>query len=152
MSACVTFNFPSWLALFPQFGVTTPQFNALAETQVTQLILPLAEQYCEGVLRMTTNKPALQTQLLNLMVSHVAQLLFGSSTQPPSPLVGRISTASEGSVSVGVEFPTTPDNAWFLQTVYGSMFWQLALPFRLGRYAAKVTPQPQFVGGPWWGR
>ena len=142
-----SFSYSDWIALFPQFGVTTPGYTALTESQVTDVILPLAEQYCQGVLCATQNKPALQTQFLNLMVAHIAQLLFGSSNQPLSGLVGRVTDASQGSVSVSVEFPTTPDNAWFLQTTYGALFWQLSLPFRLGRYVPKPTPQPQFGGG-----
>lgn len=152
MGVIVTFDFANWLALFPQFGVTTPTFTALTEQQVTQVILPLAEQYVRNDGGGPVCNPATQIQLLNLMVAHIAQLLFGSSTQPLSPLVGRISNASEGSVSVGTDFPTTPSNAWFVQTQYGAMFWQLSLPFRLGRYIPKITPQVQVVGGPWWGR
>lgn len=149
MGVIVSFNYGAWVALFPQFWVTTPTYTGLTEAQVTGVILPLAEQYCRNDGGGPVNNAGLQTQLLNLMVAHVAQLLFGSSTQPVSPLVGRISNATEGSVSVATDFPTTPSNAWFVQTQYGAAYWQLILPFRLGRYYPKVTPQRQPGAGPW---
>lgn len=154
MGVIVAFNFANWSALFPQFVTTTPTFTALTEDQVTGPILTLAEQYCRNDGGGPVNNTGVQTQILNLMVAHVAQLLFGSSTQPLSPLVGRISNASEGSVSVGTDFPVTPSNAWFVQTSYGAAYWQLILPYRLGRYVPKVTPQRQFIAGNglWWGR
>lgn len=152
MGVVVAFDYASWAALFPQFGVTTPSFTALTQEQVVGVILPLAEQYCRNDGGGRVCNAGVQAQLLNLMVAHVAQLLFGSSTQPMSPLVGRISNAIEGSVSVGTDFPTTPSNAWFVQTPYGAAFWQLSLPFRLGKYVPRVAPQRQLSGGPWWGR
>jgi len=144
MGVIVTFDYANWAALFPQF-------SNLTEQQVETVILPLAEQYCRNDGGGPVCDPNVQTQLINLMVAHVSQLLFGSMTQPLSPLVGRISTASEGSVSVGVEFPTTPSSAWYLQTQYGAMYWQLVLPFRLGRYVPKITQQHQIFGGRGWG-
>jgi hypothetical protein len=147
MGVIVTFNYAAWIALFPQFGVTTPQFTALTEMQVTTLILPLAESYNRNDGGGPVCDVQTQTNLLNLMVAHVAQLLFGSSTQPLSALVGRVSSASEGSVSVSADFPTTPNNAWFLQTPFGAAWYQLSLPYRLGRYVPKITPQYQpFTG------
>jgi hypothetical protein len=144
MGVIVSFSYPLWAQLFPQF-------SNLNEAQVTGPVLTLAEQYCRNDGGGPVNNTGLQTQLLNLMVAHVAQLLFGSATQPLSPLVGRISDATEGSVSVSTDFPTTPTNAFFLQTQYGTLYWQLILPFRLGRYVPKITPQYQPVSGPWWG-
>jgi len=144
MGVQVTFNYAAWAALFPQF-------SNLTSDQVAGPILTLAEQYNRNDGGGPVCDAGIQTQLLNMMVAHVAQLLFGSTTQPLSPLVGRISNASEGSVSVGTDFPTTPNDKWFSQTQYGAMWWQLALPFRLGRYAPKITPQYQPINGSWGG-
>jgi hypothetical protein len=141
----VQFDYAAWAVLFPQF-------SNLNEAQITGPVLVLAEQYCRNDGGGPVTNAAIQTQLLNLMVAHIAQLLYGSKTQPLSPLVGRVSSATEGSVSVGVDFPTTPTNAWFLQTTFGAMYWQLSLPFRLGRYFPKVTQQRQVTGGGWWPR
>jgi len=138
MGVIATFDYTAWIGLFPQFS-NVPQ------NTVTGLILPVAVQYIRNDGGGPVNDMTLQTQLINLMVAHVAQLLFGSTTQPLSPLVGRISSAAEGSVNVATDFPATPSNAWFIQTQYGAMFWQMSLPFRLGRYFPKITPLPRGV-------
>ncbi|HEY0120645.1 MAG TPA: DUF4054 domain-containing protein [Rhizobium sp.] len=142
MGVVVTFDYAAWAALFPQF-------SNLSEAQVTGPVLVLAEQYSRNDGGGPVCNAAVQTQLLNLMVAHIAQLLYGSATQPVSALVGRVSSATEGSVSVGTEFPTTPQNAWYLQTPFGAAWWQLSLPYRLGRYFPKVTQQRQITGGGW---
>lgn len=141
MGVVVQFDYAAWALIFPQFSNVTSQ-------QVTGLVLPLAQQYCrnDGVGPVST--AATQTNLLNLMVAHCCQLLFGSVTQPLSPLVGRIGSASEGSVSVSTDFPTTPAKAWFDQTQWGAMFWQLTAPYRTMRYLP--GPRRFFGPGPGW--
>lgn len=138
MGVAVTFNYATWSQLFPQF-------SNLIESQVTVVILPLAQQYCRNDGGGPVSTAASQTNLLNLMVAHVAQLLFGSTLQPLSPLVGRISGATEGSVSVQTDMPQSPNAAWFNQTPYGAAFWQASLPYRTMRY----LPGPQRIFNPW---
>ena len=62
-----------------------------------------------------------------------------STGQIAPPLVGRISTASEGSVSVSTELTSSgsPSEAFFSQTKYGLSFWQATAQFRTARYAAR---------------
>jgi hypothetical protein len=141
----VTFSFAGFQALFPQFFVAAPGFTPLTELQVTGPILTLAEQYCRNDGGGPVCSAASQTNLLNLMVAHVAQLLFGSSTQPLSPIVGRINTASEGSVSLGADFPDQePSAAWYNQTQYGAMFWAATKQYRTGFY----IPGPRRIFNP----
>ena len=87
------------------------------------------------------------------MVAHIAQLMFGSKTQPISPLVGRIDSATQGSVSVHAEMPSSPNKAWFYQTTYGAMYAQLMTPYWQGFYAPKISPLFNPIGSiPWYGR
>ena len=76
--------------------------------------------------------------LLYLLTAHCCALWYGqtagnSTAAPgsgggtvavPTGQVGRLSSASEGSVSVSFEYPTTPGGEWFVQTQYGAAFWQ----------------------------
>lgn len=135
MGVQVVFDYNAWIALFPQFGTLT-------QGQIVGLALPVAEQYVRNDGGGPVTSATVQTSLLNLMVAHVSQLLFGVNGQAPTPLVGRISNAAEGSVSVGVDFPVTPTNAWFMQTPFGAMFWQATAPYRTMRY----LPGPQRFG------
>lgn len=144
MGVQVTFNYQNWAATFPQFS------PALSEVQVTDLILPIAEIYCRNDGGGPVTKAATQTVLLNLMVAHVAQLMFGPNGagitgSGGSGIVGRIADATEGSVSVSADFPSTPNNAWFLQTTFGAAFWTATASYRTMRY----LPGPQRVFNPW---
>lgn len=130
MGVSVTFDFATWQELFPQF-------SDLTQTQVVNFALPLAQQYCRNDGGGPVNDAVSQASLLNLMVAHVCQLLFGANGQPPSQLVGRISGASEGSVSVSTaDFPSSPSSAWYNMTSFGAMFWAATAPYRTATYYA----------------
>jgi len=89
---------------------------------------------------------ALQTTLMFMLTAHLLQVSFGpngdgartGSAGAPG-LVGRVSSASEGSVSVSTEYPSEPNSAWFLQTPYGASFWQATAAFRRARYLPGPT-------------
>lgn len=139
MGVQVTFDYASWIQAFPQFG-------SLNELQVTGPALTLAEQFCRNDGGGPVTKAATQTNLLNLMVAHVCQLMYGVNGEAASPLVGRINSATEGSVSVQAEWPQgSPAAAWYLQTPFGAMYWQATLPYRTMRY----IPGPQRSFSPW---
>lgn len=143
MGVVVTFDYTAWSALFPQF-------SNLTEDQVEQVVLPLAVQYNRNDGGGPICDAGVQTQALNLMVAHCAQILFGSATQKVSPLVGRVSSATEGSVSVDTDYGGQPASAaWFNQTPYGAAWWVLVKPYRLGIYAPKITPQVQPINLPY---
>lgn len=133
MGVVAVFDYPTW-------ALTFPQFSNLSSVQVSDFILPIAQGYVRNDGGGPVSNVQQQSVLLNLMVAHVAQLLFGSTTQPLSPLVGRITDATQGSVSVSADMPEEPGAAWFQQTTYGAMFWQLSLPYRTFRYIPRCRP------------
>ena len=69
------------------------------------------------------------------------------------PLVGRVASASEGSVSVSLEYAssTSVNQAWFFQTPYGAQFWQATAAYRQMRYVAPMPRNfnPWPPGGGW---
>jgi Protein of unknown function (DUF4054) len=71
---------------------------------------------------------------LHLITAHLAALSFGTTGkngQPATPLVGRINSATEGSVTVQTELKV-PDGTpqFWAQTKYGIMFWTAASGYR----------------------
>lgn len=134
MGVAVSFVYADWIAAFPQF-------TSIPQGTVTGIILPIAQLYLRNDGGGPVCDAATQTALLNLIVAHVAQLLWGVNGQPPSPVVGRLSSATEGSVSVATEFPMTANSAWFQQTPFGAAFWQATAAFRLGVYVPGSLPQ-----------
>lgn len=127
------------------FKAAYPQFATLSDTQIVQGALPVAELYCRNDGGGPVSTAETQTTLLNLMVAHICQLMYGANGQQPAGIVGRISDASEGSVSVSAEFPMTPTNAWFMQTPFGAAFWQATAAYRTMRY----VPGPRRNFNPW---
>ncbi|WP_304676700.1 DUF4054 domain-containing protein [Neisseria polysaccharea] len=72
--------------------------------------------------------------LLFLLVRHFAAL---NERAAQGGLVGRIASASEGSVSVSTDMGAAIGNAaWYLQTPYGATYWQLTAKYRRFRYVS----------------
>jgi hypothetical protein len=151
----VTFDFDTFTTLFPAFA-------CLSEAQGTAYF-NMATLYCPNVPQNPFNCTGVLAQLLYLLTAHVAWLLSpkdasgnpsvgGSSNS--AGLVGRISNASEGSVTVATEFDALaggPSEQFFAQTQYGVMFWQATASIRTARYVARPTIVPGVVypSAPW---
>lgn len=134
--ASVTFDPAAFKVLFPQF----------ANAANVQLDFCFA-QACM-ILSNADNSPVQDTTkrgvLLNLLTAHIATLAGLANVDPgPSP-VGRVASASEGSVSASFDFnvPPNPGQAYFAQTQYGASFWQMTISLRSMRYVSRPTCIP----------
>lgn len=79
--------------------------------------------------------------LLNMVTAHIAEINRPGGSQ----LVGRINSATQGSVSVSADMgPPSGSSAWFNQTKYGAAFWQAAAPYRTFRYVPPPNPAPRW--------
>ena len=131
MGVVVAFSYANWVALFPEFA-------SIPEATVTDEYFPLATTMHRNDGGGPVPTAALQSTYLNLMTAHIAALLGTVNWVAPSPIVGRISNASEGSVSVAADFPlATPSQAWFAQSKYGALYWQATKPYRTMRYRVR---------------
>lgn len=83
--------------------------------------------------------------LLNMLVAHISFINGDLSADGQTRPVGRVSDASEGSVSAAFDFtPATPGTGpWFNQSQYGAAFWQATTSLRGFKYSAR----PTFIGG-----
>lgn len=80
-------------------------------------------------------------RLLYLLVAHIASL--AQQAEEGSPVVGRISSASEGTVSVSLDYGTMGNNErWYLQTPWGAMYWQMTKRYRSAVYRLGIKPMP----------
>ncbi|RVT95246.1 DUF4054 domain-containing protein [Rhodovarius crocodyli] len=143
----VTFDYAAWVARYPEFStVTQPQADGFFAEACLYLDNTASSIVCDLGQRAT---------LLNMLTAHLAALYAGVGGQPASPLVGRVTNATQGSVSVGVDAgPVTASQAWFVQTKYGAAYWQATARYRTMRYVpGPVTPIPFGwpVVGPDWG-
>ena len=73
--------------------------------------------------------PARMTRkvILYALVCHLCELFLRGGGA-----VGNLTSASEGSVSMGFSAPANPNAAWYNQTQCGATAYQMMLPFMLG--------------------
>lgn len=126
----VVFDYDAWITRYPEFA-------AVAQP-TAQLYFAEAALYCSNTAwwNLVNFLPKRQ-MLLNMLTAHVAYLSTPDADGQPRELVGRISTASEGSVSVGTEYAspgTSMVKAYLSQTPYGAAFLAATGPQRVFRY------------------
>lgn len=141
MGVSVAFDYAAWVATYPEFGyIAEPQAAAYFD---------IATIYLRNDGTGPVQSAAIQSRLLNMLTAHIAKLSAPppGGTQPDGT-VGRISDATEGSVSVSTEFPMTEESAWFQQTQYGASYWQATTAYRRGMYipGPKRVMNPPFAG------
>lgn len=121
-----------------------PEFSAIP-TDTLQTYFYEAQLYLNNTSCSIVQNVFIRLVLLNMLTAHIA-FIGGALTadQQPRP-VGRVSEASEGTVSAAFEgvTPTPGTGEWFQQSQYGAAFWQATTQYRSARY----TPQPTRVGG-----
>lgn len=128
--AAVVFVPADFKAAYPEFGAVP---DATLNGYFLRSQLFLVNEDCP------VQDEAKRLQLYWLLVAHIAQL--SGALNPggvPGP-VGRTSSATEGSVSVSMEFNASMGASWFVQTSYGAAFWQAAAYLRSFRYVARPT-------------
>lgn len=124
----VAFVYTDWSARYPEFATTVNSDQA--GDCFLQATLYLDNSDASPVQDIPT-----RTMLLYMLTAHIAQIGFGSSQQPVSPLVGRINSATQGSVTVSVEGPgKAGSQAWYMQTRYGAAYWSATARYRVARY------------------
>ena len=139
----VVFDTGRFLARFPEFeNVAAEQLQALFNE---------ATLYLDNTDASLVTNVAAREALFMLLVTHLAQLNFGSKTSPATPLVGRVTSVSEGSVSISGDAPALPGTAtWYGLTKYGISYWQATAPWRTMHYRpGRSWPQERTRGGQW---
>ena len=123
-SNVVIFDASEFLTLYPQFQ------NVFSEAQLTQFF-NVACLLCDNTENSKIKDLAERKTLLYMLVCHIATL-----QQRGTGMVGMLTSATEGSVSVGLQ-PYANNPNWYSQTQCGSMYWLATAKYRVGmRYVA----------------
>lgn len=146
----VVFDYPSWIGMYPEFAaVTQPRATGFFR----QACLFCDNTPCSPI---PAQEP--RATYLDMMTAHIASLNGGlnpcgvvAAGSGPG-MVGRITSASEGSVSISSEYPSSgdgPSAAWFNQTPYGAAFWAATAQYRTWQYFVGPQPFPEgnILGG-----
>lgn len=123
--AIVTFDADEWLEAYPQFKglLTTAQLNQAFGVATLMLdntdASPVPYDPKKGI---ETRKI-----LLWLLVCHLASLALRPVNQS-----GPMTSATEGSVSVGFQVPSALNGRYFSQTPCGDSYWQAIKRYVIG--------------------
>lgn len=153
MGATVNFSYGSFIARYPEFSQV--------DAATLQEYFNDATLFVDNTGASRVKSPQALSSLLNMVTAHLAYLFApqfngqSTTTNPaaiPAPnVVGRISSASEGSVSVTTEYALGNPSAlaaFFAQTKYGAMYWAASAPYRTFAYVPGYTRSftPYFPG------
>lgn len=123
----VSFDPAAFKARYPEF---TTLDAGLLQSYFDETALLLDNTESSRVREVEIRKP-----LLWMLTAHIAFLNGGANGQAPTPLVGRVASATQGSVSVSLDMPSgSANSAWYMQTKYGAAFWNATARFRTMRY------------------
>jgi hypothetical protein len=131
--AVITFVPASFIAQYPEFTSVDPNRATAMFTIAEQTLLDNSD-----------NSPVMdvnyRTQLFYMLVGHLLTI-FGvpNPTTPDTTPPGRISSATQGSVSTSFDYELPVGSAmapWFNQTKYGALYWMSTARFRSARYIA----------------
>ena len=140
----VPFDYSLWQTCYPEFASVSSGLASFAWAQAELYLNNTA-----GSVVWDSSRAGRRNLLLNMLTAHIVKLMPGPGGEAAP--VGRISNASEGSVSVAFDMPASPNAAWFMQTQYGAAFWQATAQYRTMRY--NPGPQPYLgVSRPFGGR
>ena len=120
------FQYSQWQALFPALATQ-------AGPALPPMLYRIASEFPAG--SYILNNPNLSQQavidMMNLFVAHLTWL-WGRD----AGAVGMLSDASEGSVSTSFSYPSDQGalQAWFGQSQWGAMLYQMLAPSRQGHY------------------
>lgn len=126
--AVVAFDPAAFVARYPEFNTVS--------TTVLGLYFTEATMYLDNTDASRVSNIAQRSVLLNMLTAHIAALNgSGANGNGAQGIVGRINSATEGSVTVSSEYaaPKNGTQAWFQQTQYGAAFWAAS-----GRYRTMV--------------
>ena len=127
--AVVDFDLTYFLTRYPMMSQDNPDIFALYFDEAELLV----NNTDSSIVRDVGERKI----LLHLVTAHIATLNGQNKDIQNNGIVGRIASASEGSVSVGADYgnaPVSGSMAWFLQTPYGAQYWQLTNKYRRFHY------------------
>lgn len=125
-----------------RFKARYPEFSTVSDLVLEDYFVE-ATLYLNNTDTSRVQDVAQRALLLNMIVAHVAALNSGVNGAAASSLVGRMSSATEGSVSVSTEFaaPANGTEAWFYQTKYGVAYWAATARYRTAVYIPGPRPR-----------
>ena len=123
--AIVTFDNAAFVARYPQLATVT--------SDSLEACFAEAGLYLNNTDASIVSDVVERGLLLNMLTAHIATL--NAAIAAGGGLVGRVTSATEGSVTVTVDYgAVTNSQAWYAQTPYGANYWAATAKYRAMRY------------------
>lgn len=138
----VTFDPDAFTTQYPAFvKVTSPAL----QNNFNLATIQLNNSWCSVVQDEPTRE-----MLLYLLTAHITALLNGVNGKGPTGIVGRISSATEGSVTASIDYLLNPTEAesYYTQTPWGAQYWRSTVSYRTALY---IPPCDERYGPSWAG-
>lgn len=134
--AVAVFDYAAWAARYPEFEGRVDASRAAS-------FFTEAGLYLDNTDQSRVQDVGARLMLLNMVVAHLAALSGAlEANGQPTGLVGHVTLATQGSVSVSTHTGLIPGSAvWWNQTPYGLSFWAATARFRSASYRAVAQPQ-----------
>jgi hypothetical protein len=129
--AAVVFDPAAFKARYPEFASVD---DALLSACFTE-----AGFYLSNKDNSPVQDIARRSVLLNMLTAHIAYIGGALSVDGQPRPVGRVSQASQGSVSAAFDYAAPGSTAWFQQSQYGVAFLQATSSLRGFRYSPRAT-------------
>lgn len=129
----VVFDAAAFKVRYPAFAMAS---DALLTEFFNEATLYLSNSDCSPV-----SDVVRRAMLLNMITAHIGALngAISGGNNMAAP-VGRLTNATEGTVSVSYTFDSPgAAAAWYSQTQYGAAFWQATSSLRGFRYVSQPT-------------
>ena len=123
----------------PKFRELFPEFSDVTDVQL-QFLFDEATDYLNNTEYSPVQEYTKRERLLYLLMAHLAFLRYGyldamGNRIGGNGLVGRVSSATESSVTVSFELGAMSDSAtWYALSPYGLAFWQATKWLRMAKY------------------
>lgn len=126
-----------------EFREDYPMFSALSDNKLQRLFNSAVARHLRNDARSCVRDLTVRKEFLYLIVAHLATLF--QRAQSGNEIVGRLSSASEGSVSISSEYNSNPlgGEKWWVQTTWGAEYWISSAPYRTA--TAIITNFPMYV-------
>ena len=143
----VTFDNTEFLASWPEFTGISSGKNQTAFNLATLLL----NNSCCSVVSDANQR----LTLLYILTAHVGFIINGTNdgagnVNPPYAVVGRLAQATEGTVNAAIEWASevSDSEAFYLQSKYGALFWQMTAQYRTMLYIGPPSFGPNGPGFP----
>lgn len=126
--AVVTLDIASFRAMYPEFS-SVPD-------EILPFLFDQSTDYLNNTDYSLVNDVVKRERLLYMLMAHLSYVRYGDNRgRGGSEMVGRIASATEGSVSVSSDLgPIEFRYAWYTQSPYGMDFWQATKVYRMANY------------------